>query len=718
MPVTDSLATRDRLDALIRPQSVAIVGASGEPTRISGVIVRILLRYGFPGPVYPVNPKYEQICGLRCYPDIGAIPADHPIDLAIIFVPRSQVVEMARQCGERGVKSLVVITSGFSEIGAAGVALQQELERTARGYGMAMAGPNCAGIANLTADFVAYGTTNFIELGDIIKGGVALLTASGGFGNTIFTYCQERAVGVSHIIGLGNEAVTDAAQFLDVLVDDPAVTMVLAHLESVRDPASFFHAADRAAALGKPLVVLKGGRSAVGRHAIATHTAALGGSPAAFAGAFRQHGVVQVTDLDELADAAALLARGVQIGGDRIGILSLAGGGTGLLADIAADYGFTVPELAPATVAGLGEILPAIAVVKNPLDPTAGFARDGAGFRAALLRFAADPGIDAVVFFPLASQPSYAEQLAASLIAAAADLSKPVIVIWTASQNLALGAWRMLHESGVPLFTSSTAAFRAMRRAREYWEFTRSRALLAASDFGPLRTMTIDGGRVGDRAFAVESLASLGLRFPPSHIARSAAEAAAAVTELGPAAMKVLSPDILHKTEAGAIQLDITSPDTAAEAFGQILDRCRQHSPDAAIDGVEVQQMVPAGLEMLLGVTTDDQLGPVLTVGLGGIFTELLRDVAQRPVPISRLDARLMLRELRASAVLDGVRGAPAYDEDRVVDAMLSLSAFADAVRDRGPEIEINPLVVHPRGRGAVAVDIVAAFTGESGARL
>lgn len=182
--------------------------------------------------------------------------------------------------------------------------------------------------------------------------------------------------------------------------------------------------------------------------------------------------------------------------------------------------------------------------------------------------------------------------------------------------------------------------------------------------------------------------------------------------------MKVLSPDILHKTEAGAIQLDVTSPDMAAEVFGQILDRSRQHSPDAVIDGVEVQQMVPAGLEMLLGVTTDDQLGPVLTVGLGGIFTELLRDVAQRPVPISRLDARLMLRELRAAAVLDGVRGAPAYDEDRVVDAMLSLSAFADAVRDRGPEIELNPLVVHPRGRGAVAVDIVAAFTGESGGRL
>ena len=546
---------------------------------------------------------------------------------------------------------------------------------------------------------------------------MALLTASGGFGNTIFTYCQERALGVSHIIGLGNEAVTDAAQFLEVLVDDPAVRMVLAHLESVRDPASFFRAADRAAALAKPLVVLKGGRSAVGRHAIATHTAALGGSPAAFAGAFRQHGVVQVTDLDELADTAALLARGVQIGGDRIGILSLAGGGTGLLADIAADYGFTVPELAPATIAGLGEILPAIAVVKNPLDPTAGFARDEDGFRAALLRFAADPGIDAVVFFPLASQPSYAERLAASLIAVAPDIGKPVIVIWTAGQNLAPGAWRMLHESGVPLFTSSMAAFRAMRRAREYWEFARSRALPAASDYGPMRTLTMDG-RAGDRAFAIESLGLLGLRFPPSRIARSAAEAAAAVAELGPAAMKVLSPDILHKTEAGAIQLDVTSPDMAAEVFGQILDRSRQHSPDAVIDGVEVQQMVPAGLEMLLGVTTDDQLGPVLTVGLGGIFTELLRDVAQRPVPISRLDARLMLRELRAAAVLDGVRGAPAYDEDRVVDAMLSLSAFADAVRDRGPEIELNPLVVHPRGRGAVAVDIVAAFTGESGGRL
>ena len=363
---------------MLRPQSVAVIGASGTRTRIGGIIVSLLQRYKFPGQVFPVNPKYEEIQGFRCYASVADIPAEAEIDVAIVYLSADQVNDVARACGERGVKALVVISSGFAEVGGDGVRLQQELAATANAYGMAMCGPNCAGLATFVADFVAYGTTNFIDLEHVQKGNVALLSASGGLGNTVFTYCQERQVGLSHLVGIGNEAVSTAADYLDVLVDDPDVSVILGNIEAVRDPARFFGAADRAAAAARPIVVLKGGRSEAGQHSIMTHTAALGGSPQAFAGAFRKHGIIQVYDLDDLADCAMLLTRITPGVGRRLGVFSLPGGGTGLVSDLAADHGFEVPDLAPETIAKLKQILPDIAIPKNPLDPTAGFGRDSA----------------------------------------------------------------------------------------------------------------------------------------------------------------------------------------------------------------------------------------------------------------------------------------------------------------------------------------------------
>ena len=705
------LKTREKVERLLRPRSVAVVGASGEPTRIGGIIVRSLIRHGFPGAVYPINPKYETIAGLRCYPHVSAAPTDQPLDTAILFVPAAQVAAVAAECGEAGIGSLVVITSGFAELGADGEKLQSELADVVRTYGMAMSGPNCAGIANFAADYAAYGTTNFIDLEQIVKGPVALLTASGGFGATIFTYCQERALGVSHIIGLGNEAVTNSADFLDVLADDPDVGVILANLESIRDPAGFFRAADRAIDNGKPVVVLYGGRSAAGQHAIATHTAALGGSPAAFAGAFRQHGIIQVTDLDQLVDAALVLVRSPAVVDDRVGIVSLAGGGTGLLSDIAADHGFTIPELEKATIDNLIEILPPIAIAKNPLDPTAGYGRDSARLKAALTRFAADPTIDVVIFFPLASQVSYAEQLARVVIEVKGEIAKPLIVIWTAGQTLADGAWRMLHEAGVALFTNTSAAFRALRLARQHRRFAESRAVGDAGDYGPVRRIPLEPNLARPKMGWIEVLAGFGVRVPASELVTSADAAAAAVTKLGCCALKVASFDISHKTEVGGVRLNVSTTDQARAAYEEILAESRRNMPDAVIDGIEVQQMVAPGLEILLGVTTDEQLGPIITVGLGGVFTELIQDVAQRPVPISRLDAQLMLAELRAKEVLDGFRGASAYDKHNLVETMLGLSAFADAYRNWAPEIDLNPLVLHKDGEGCLAVDLIVRFT-------
>jgi acetate---CoA ligase (ADP-forming) len=699
-PVRDRAAHDRKIRSLLRPQSVAVIGASGTRTRIGGIIVSLLQRYKFPGQVFPVNPKYEEIQGFRCYASVADIPAEAEIDVAIVYLSADQVNDVARACGERGVKALVVISSGFAEVGGDGVRLQQELAATANAYGMVMCGPNCAGLATFVADFVAYGTTNFIDLEHVQKGNVALLSASGGLGNTVFTYCQERQVGLSHLVGIGNEAVSTAADYLDVLVDDPDVSVILGNIEAVRDPVRFFGAADRAAAAARPIVVLKGGRSEAGQHSIMTHTAALGGSPQAFAGAFRKHGIIQVYDLDDLADCAMLLTRITPGVGRRLGVFSLPGGGTGLVSDLAADHGFEVPDLAPETIAKLKQILPDIAIPKNPLDPTAGFGRDSQKMQEALKIFSADPSVDILVFFPLASQVDYSLKLARDLVAVKDAIGKPIVAIWTAGRQLEPGAWRTLHDAGIPLFTQTGAAFSALERVRWYAEFLAGRADPEAADFGPHL------GQALEDATPREEMTRFGVRMPRAQLATSGEEAAlTAVSFGGPVAMKIASPDIPHKTEAGGVRLGVAGGDAARAAFGEIVAHARAYAPAARIDGVEIQEMVPDGVEILLGVSTDDQLGPILTVGLGGVLTEALRDVVQRPVPVSRAEARRMLAELRSGWVLEGFRGRPAADVDALLDTMLGLSAVADAWRDRKPEIDLNPVVVLERGRGAVAVD-------------
>jgi acyl-CoA synthetase (NDP forming) len=699
-PVRDRTAHDRNVRRLLRPQSVAVIGASGHPTRIGGIIVSLLKRYKFPGQVFLVNPKYEEIQGFPCYPSVRDIPADAEIDVAILYLSVDQVNDVARACGERGVKGLVVISAGFAEVGGDGVRLQHELTATVNSYDMAMCGPNCAGMANFTGDFVAYGTTNFIDLEHIKKGNVALLSASGALGNTIFTYCQERQVGLSHLVGIGNEAVTTAADYLDVLVDDPDVSVIIGNIEAVRDPVRFFAAADRAAAAAKPIVVLKGGRSEAGLHSIMTHTAALGGSPQAFAGAFRQHGIIQVYDLDEMADCAMLLTRMTPVTGRRLGVFSLPGGGTGLVSDLAADHGFEVPDLEAETIAKLKAILPDIAIPKNPLDPTAGFGRDSQKLQEALRIFSADPNVEILVFFPLASQVDYSLKLAHDLVAVKDEIGKPIVAIWTAGQQLEPGAWRTLHDAGIPLFTQTDAAFRALERVRWYAGFLAGRADPEAADFGAYL------GQAPQDGTARDELARFGVQLPRTQLATSGAEAASAAASFGrPVAMKIASPDIPHKTEAGGVRLGVAGGDAARAAFEEILASARGYAPTARIDGVEIQEMVSDGVEILLGVSTDDQLGPILTVGLGGVLTEVLRDVAQRPVPVSRAEARQMLAELRGGWVLEGFRGRPAADVDALLDAMLGLSALADAWRDRKPEIDLNPVVVLERGQGAVAVD-------------
>jgi len=705
--VAGSAETRTPMEALLRPASVAVIGASADRTTLSGRIVNSIVRYGFPGQVYFINPKHERLAGLPCWPSLEALPHDTTIDVAIINLRADAVEAVVERCLAMGIRALVVLSAGFAEMGREGAQMQARIAKAAHEAGAVLVGPNSAGVASLGVPFFAYGAAGSDQLDELTKGDVAVVSQSGGIGYAIFSFCQEIRLGISTVVSTGNEASTVAVDYLEYLLRDGGVGVVLAFLDAVRQPERFFAVADEYLVRGVPIVAIKNGRSAASREAMLSHTAALGGSAKAFAGAFAQHGIVQVKDLDALIDLGLLFSRAPAITGRRVGIVSLPGGGASLTADLANDFGFAVPALDASTMSALREALPPLAHPGNPLDPGAGFARDPERLERVLTAMAADPNVDVVVFFPLVGEPEYARQLAERLAAVTPGLGKPVVCIWTAGRNLADGAYDTLHSAGVPLFHSTTRAFEAMRSA--VWYAERRRAARARRGDDAAGLLEIDAERLGEAEHVGDAERLLELAGIPKVrrvVVRSAQEAAAAGASMSwPVAMKVVSPDIAHKSDVGGVLLNVADEAGAVVAYDEILRRVGSHRPDARILGVEVQEMVGGGVEALLGVFWDDDLGPQLSVGLGGVFAEDLNDVATRPVPISRADAESMLSGLRAYRMFEPTLARFDLDRPALVDCMLRLSKLAEGLRQSRPSIDINPLVVRSRGRGAVAVD-------------
>lgn len=703
-------AKRGAVQALLDPKSVAIVGASNDPKRMSGVIVHQIERLGFTGAVYPVNPKYDEIAGFRCLDDVEEL-RDNPPDVVVIFLRAEVAIDVARSCADIGVKALIVLSAGFAELGEEGRVLQDRLAAICRESGMAMCGPNTAGMASFNSGFVAIGASGFSGLSSFRSGDVAILSSSGGLGTSLFSYCQARRVGVSHLIGIGNEAVTSAADYLDALVDDPNVSCVIALLEALRDADAFFAAADRALQAGKAVIVMKQGRSEVGLRSIQTHTAAMGGEAASIEAACRAHGVVTVRELQALADHAMTFSRLPDPSNYRLGILSLPGGGTSLLADPAGDHGFELPPLTDTTRDQLRDVLPPIAVAQNPLDPTAGFGRDGDRLRAGLRIFAADEGTDLVTFFQSATEATYALGLAEAVAEVAQGHDKPFLCIWESGPGLE-EAWDVLHDANIPLFVSASDCFATLASHRWYHRFRVRYLADDERDYGPLADSGI-GELVAENPHAVDPdrfLDMIGVRRPRQERVLSASQAVAAAEVLGTAvALKAIAPGLIHKTEAGGVRLGLTTA-TVASAYDDLVASVESAEGAGAVEAVIIQEMVPDGVELLIGVHTDDQVGPMLTLGFGGVLTEVVEDIARRPVPVTRLDVDDMLSELRSAQLLRGFRGAPPADEEAFIEVALRVSWAAHTLRDYRPEIELNPVIVGAGDGGAVAVDAVIGF--------
>lgn len=705
------------LTPLMSPGSVAIIGASQrgssplnrEPR--GNRVIRNLKNFGYPGRIVAVNPKYTEVMGCPCYPEIGAIP--EPVDCVVLAVPNRHVPDLLEAAADAGVRAAVVFSAGFAEIGGEGKARQDRLEALSKERGFLICGPNCYGVLNVYGKAPLFAST--IPPG-FLAGPVALVSQSGGLSTTIANALMlNRHVGLSYIVSCGNQAGATFEEYFNYLVEDQNTRVIAAFVEGFKQPDRLLAVAAKAAELNKPLVILKGGRSAVSRRAAATHSGSLAGAAEVVDAAFRQSGIVSVRNLNELIDAVSVFSCDGFVrrysGGRRIGVLSGSGGECTLVADAASHAGLEVPELAESTKAQLQEAIADFGNMNNPLDGTGAMYDDEKIFPRLLQALIDDRNIDVVTVNLEANDPRPRElksgnRFAAAIEKAAALSRKPIccfssVVGGPVDPEILLP----LRAAGVPLMEGAECATATIRHLAEYFEFRRSRASALPTTFVAPQIEKLPGG-ILSAAQAFGLLEKFAIPVAPMHLTRTPDEAAAAAQRLGfPVALKVESKEIPHKSDVGGVALKLSSAAEVRAAFERIQKQVSARLPEVKIDGILVQRMAGEGVEMILGVKRDPMFGPVVLCGFGGVLVELLKDVAIGIPPLARAEVDDMLRRLRGFPILGGVRGKPAADVEALRDAVVGLSRLASSLGDQLVGLDINPLIVLPKGQGVVAVD-------------
>ena len=691
----DSVASVTALQLFFNPRAVAVIGASRKHDSIGGVIFRNLLSYGFQGPVYPVNPSATVVQSVPAYKSVEEVPG--PVDLAIIVVPAAEVVAAAESCGRKGVKALVVISAGFSEIGSRGQDGQSELLRVCRAYGMRLIGPNCMGILNTDSDVQLDAT--FAPSAPPC-GRVGFSSQSGALGLAIMEYANSLGLGISTFVSVGNKADISGNDLLRYWENDEATEVVLLYLESFGNPRKFSQIARRVGKK-KPIVVVKSGRSKAGARATSSHTGALiAASDITVDALFRQSGVIRTDTLEELFDVATLLANQPLPNGRRVGIITNAGGPAILCADACEARGLEVPLLTDVSQQKLRIVLKREASVSNPVDMIASATAEQ--YREAIRTVGSDPNIDSLIVIfvpPLVTRVEDVAQVISQEVAAL-NRTKPLATVLMSPLKPPIA----LTNARVPVYQFPETAAIAMARAARYGEW-RNRPEPPRVELNDVRredaaAIVATALQRGEGWLTPEEVAELfdcyGLRMVQQRFVKTPDEAAEAACELGgPAALKVIAPNVLHKTEAGGVRLKLRGPEEVRTAANEMFSRL--DAQDQPPTGFIVQRMAEAGVEMILGVVHDPQFGPVVACGAGGTQVELLRDVAVRLTPISKPEASEMIRALKTYPLLDGFRGGKKFDVPALEDALVRLSALVDDIPQIA-ELDCNPFVVSEQG--------------------
>lgn len=700
-----------RWDLLFNPRGIAIIGASHDLRRIGGQPVKLLSTFGYAGRVYPVNPKHAEIAGLRCYPTLSSI--DGPCDVAIVAVGRAGVVEAIRECGRKGIAFAVVYSSGFREMGEEGIALERQMLDAARDGGVRIIGPNCQGYLNLSARL--YATFGVLGLEPQLKSGpVSSVAQSGGFGFGIVTQCESAGVGFRNLVSSGNEADVTTPELLQAYVDDEGTRILVGFIEGVRDGRELMRVADRALKAGKPLLMWKAGNSEAGKRASLSHTAAMTGSYDAYRAAYRQAGIIEMRDIDEISDGLRALLPGRVPKGNRVAALGASAGSCILFADRCAELGLEMATLAPGTEAALTGVIPAYGSPRNPVDVTADVFNDLGAFTKAVDIVLADPSVDQLCVLYAGLSGEIALACNRAVVDALSRHGKPVMLGWTARRHRAEAAYGIADEAGIPYFASPVRLANAaavLARYAAYRERARGRdGVFATPDDAAPAESPVSSGALSESAS--KALASRwGIPVTRDVLVPAGEDAAARVDGMRfPLVVKVSSPDIAHKTEAGGVILGVRTKEELQEAVAEVVRRGRAYAPQARVDGALVSELIGDGVEMLAGVVNDPVFGPMVTVGLGGVQAEVLRDVSYRVAPFDVAVALEMIGELRGAALLHGFRGRRPADVDALARVLARLSEVAWVMRDRLVEMDLNPVLVRPRGSGVVAADALVVL--------
>lgn len=690
------------IDKMLNPKSVAVVGAS-ENTSYGGRYLAKALSSEGELKVYPVNPRYEEIQGERAYPSVLELP-EVP-DTAAVVVPYHAVLPTLEQCHEKGITSAIVISAGFAERGDDERGdLQGELTAFAERTGLRMSGPNCLGLASVK-DKLWLNASSRPMMGD--PGPIGLVCQSGAtlFG-PILVRADECGVGLSYAISTGNEADLEFADFARYLLDDEGTKVIAGFIEGIKDPAKFLEVAKLAAEREKPMVVIKIGRSDYGARAANSHTAALTGADEVIDEAFRQYGVIRVTGYDDCLETAQLLANAKKPPADGIVAVSHSGGISSLLADMIGNEGLELPMLSDKARDGINEILSGFGWASNPADVT-GFAHREP-FPQIVDYLTGEPDTGTLVVAS-AGKGAHVEKV----ISVRDGGSHNIAYMWTGRRDQKEGLDE-LKAAGIPVFYTSDSLARGLRQLRDYhyWlDARREHGFAEVKAITAAQTKALDAAQKIGRAQLTETeakrlVAAWDVPVTGEVLATSAEEAAAAAEKLGcPVVMKGVSPDIAHKTEAGIVELNICDPASAAATYDAIVKSAAAYDANAELQGVAVQEMVSGGIETILGVTYDPQIGPIMLFGMGGVMVEVYNDVVLRHCPILPHEAREMIAQVTGAKLLEGFRGQPAGDVDALVDVMVRVSQMAAALDGSLEELDINPLVVLPEGKGVKALD-------------
>ncbi|WP_027284808.1 acetate--CoA ligase family protein [Rubritepida flocculans] len=686
------------LDPMIRPRSIAIVGASDDPTRIGGRPIAYMKARGFRGAIFPVNPKRPSVQDIPAFPDVASLP-ETP-DVGLVAVPGEAAIEAIEALGAKGTKAAIVFTAGFAEVDEKGAEAQARMVAAARRHGMRMLGPNCLGLFNDAIGFYPIFSSSF-EQGWPIAGRIGIASQSGAYGTHLYSLARNRGIGTNVVVTTGNEAEVALGDVLGWMAQSPEIDVICAYAEGIRESAKFLAALDLARRNRKPIVMMKVGRSALGARAAQSHTASIAGDDAVTEAVLAEFGVVRARNTEELLDIAYAATKRIYPAHNTLGVMTVSGGAGVLISDVAESLGFPMPPMPEAAQARLRGLVPFCAPA-NPVDCTAQ-AFNQIELIGAFTRSMVEEGgyTSCLGFFTqVGGSTTNAPKVRAQMKAVMQDHPDRV---WALSVIAPPEMVRDYERDGFLVFEDPTRAVVALHALGRF-----GAAFAAAPAAPPPLPAIALPAEAPSEAEAKRILAEAGIPAVPERACPAVETAVAAAREFGfPVVMKILSPDILHKSEIGGVLLDVADEAAVREGFATLMARAAEHAPGARLEGVLVARQIKGAVEMALGLLRDPVFGPVAMVGLGGVFIEVLKDVAFRRCPFGVAEAEAMIRSLKGFPLLDGARGRPRADVAALAEALSRLSAFGAAAGERLVSVDINPFFVLPAGEGGFAADAV-----------